>query len=192
MPNIFKVVMRMNKQKNTLAYTKIMRSILLFSSLFFYFAKEIIAGTLVTKNPFLPTDYKKNDISVTRPESQQSGAISKLVEFRGLFTLGNVTHFSLYNKRVNKGYWVSENQSEGGISVGHYDERSKAITVSMNGRTERLTLMNATNTPLPVVASYNQQAVQKVILPSTQNNKSGQQEDNRRVIPRRRVILPKQ
>lgn len=169
-----------------------MRFILLFYSLCLYFEKEIIAGTLVSKNPFLPTDYKKNDISVTRPEPQPSGAISKLIEFRGLITLGNVTHFSLYNKRENKGYWVSENQSEGGISIGHYDERSKAITVSMNGRTERLTLMSVTNTPLPVVASYNQPGVQNVILPSTQSNKSGQQEDNRRVIPRRRVILPKQ
>jgi hypothetical protein len=62
----------------------------------------------------------------------------------------------------------------------------------MNGRTERLTLMSATNAPLPVVASYNQPAAQKVILPTAQNNKSVQQEDNRRVIPRRRVILPKQ
>lgn len=184
--------MRMTKQKNTLSNKKIMRFILLFYSLCLYFEKEIIAGTLVSKNPFLPTDYKKNDISVTRPEPQPSGAISKLIEFRGLITLGNVTHFSLYNKRENKGYWVSENQSEGGISIGHYDERSKAITVSMNGRTERLTLMSVTNTPLPVVASYNQPGVQNVILPSTQSNKSGQQEDNRRVIPRRRVILPKQ
>ena len=62
----------------------------------------------------------------------------------------------------------------------------------MNGRVERLTLMSVTNTPLPVVASYNQPAAQQVILPSAQNNKSVQQEDNRRVIPRRRVILPKQ
>ena len=192
MPNIFEVVMRMTKQKNTPSNKRIVRFILLFSFLCLYFEKDIIARTLVTKNPFLPTDYKKNDISVTRPELQPSGAISKLVEFRGLITLGNVTQFSLYNKRENKSYWVSKNQSEGGISIGHYDERSKAITVSLNGRTERLTLMSATNTPLPVVASYNQPAAQKVILPSTQNNKSGQQEDNRRVIPRRRVILPKQ
>lgn len=192
MPNIFKVVMRMTNQKNTLSNNKIMRFILLFTAICLFFEQEMIAGSLVTKNPFLPTDYKKNDISVARPELQPSGAISKLVEFRGLITLGNVTQFSLYNKRENKGYWVSENQSEGGISIGHYDERSKAITVSMNGRTERLTLMSATNTPLPVVASYNQPAAQKVILPPTQNNKSGQQEDNRRVIPRRRVILPKQ
>ena len=192
MPNIFKVVMRMTNQKNTLSNNKIMRFILLFTAICLFLEQEMIAGSLVTKNPFLPTDYKKNDISVARPELQPSGAISKLVEFRGLITLGNVTQFSLYNKRENKGYWVSENQSEGGISIGHYDERSKAITVSMNGRTERLTLMSATNTPLPVVASYNQPAAQKVILPPTQNNKSGQQEDNRRVIPRRRVILPKQ
>ena len=178
-------------QENTRTKEKIMRFILLFSALCLFFQQEMIAGSLVNKNPFLPTDYKKNDISVTRPESQQSGAISKLVEFRGLFTLGNVTHFSLYNKRVNKGYWVSENQSEGGISVGHYDERSKAITISMNGRTGRLTLMSATNTPLPVVASYKQPAAQKMILPSAQNNKSVQQEDRSRVIPRRRVILPK-
>ena len=169
-----------------------MRFILLFTAICLFFEQEMIAGSLENKNPFLPTDYKKNDISVTRPELQPSGAISKLVEFRGLMTFGNVTQVSLYNKRENKRYWVSENQSEGGISIGRYDERSKAITVSMNGRTERLTLMSTTNTPLPVVASYNQPAAQKV-MPSTQNNKSGQKEVVRNVIPRRRsVILPKQ
>ena len=183
--------MRMTKQKNTRTKETMMRFILLFSALCLFFQQEMIAGSLVNKNPFLPTDYKKNDISVTRPELQSSGAISKLVEFRGLMTFGNVTQFSLYNKRENKRYWVSENQSEGGISIGHYDERSKAITISMNGRTGRLTLMSATNTPLPVVASYKQPAAQKMILPSAQNNKSVQQEDRSRVIPRRRVILPK-
>lgn len=184
--------MRMIKQKNTRFRYKLIRSILLFSVLCLYFEQEIVAGTLVNKNPFLPTDYEKNKITVGRQEPQPSGTISKLVEFRGFITLGKVTQFSLYNKRENKSYWISENQSEGGISISDYDERSKAVTVRMNGRTERLTLMSVTNTPLPVVASYNQPAAQQVILPSAQNNKSVQQEDNRRVIPRRRVILPKQ
>jgi len=182
----------MTKQENTRTKKKMMRFILLFSALCLFFQKEIIAGSLVNKNPFLPTDYKNENNSDTQPPPQPDGAISKLVEFRGLMTFGNVTQFSLYNKRENKRYWVSENQSEGGISIGRYDERSKAITVSMNGRTERLTLMSTTNTPLPVVASYNQPAAQKV-MPSTQNNKSGQKEVVRNVIPRRRsVILPKQ
>ena len=181
----------MTKQENTQTKEKMMRFILLFSALCLFFQQEMIAGSLVNKNPFLPTDYKNENNSDTQPPPQPDGAISKLVEFRGLMTFGNVTQFSLYNKRENKRYWVSENQSEGGISIGHYDERSKAITISMNGRTGRLTLMSATNTPLPVVASYKQPAAQKMILPSAQNNKSVQQEGRSRVIPRRRVILPK-
>ena len=185
-----KKFIRMNR--NTLTTKNLVRFIILFSALFIYFKLGIFAGTLESKNPFLPTDYEKQNIPDTRPEPQPSGAISKLVEFRGIFTLDNITQFSLYNKRENKSYWVSESQPEGGISIVNYYELSKAITVSMNGRTERLTLMSATNAPLPVLASYNQPATQKVILPSTQNNKSVEQEDNRRVIPRRRVILPKQ
>ena len=59
----------------------------------------------------------------------------------------------------------------------------------MNGRTERLTLMSATSTPLPVVSSYNQSANQTKSPPAG-GSVSQKQPTTRNVIPRRRVVLP--
>lgn len=189
-PLALKAVIRMIKNNNTRSRVNLVHSILLCSILYLFSEKNLIAETLENKNPFLPTGYGNKNISVSQPAPQTSGAISKLVEFRGFITLNNVTQFSLYNKRDSKGYWISQNQSEGGISIRHFDERSKAVTISMNGNTERLTLMSATSTPLPVLSSYNQ-PVNPPNSPSTQENVRAKPEENRRVIPRRRVILPK-
>jgi hypothetical protein len=66
----------------------------------------------------------------------------------------------------------------------------------MNGRSERLTLMSATDAPLPVVSSMSQpgkaSANNSALPPGLENtNNKTDNNDRRRVIPRRRVILPK-
>ena len=164
-------------------------SILLFCNLYLIFDTGLNANTLKNNNPFLPKDHEKKINSVPTPKPLPQGTINKLVEFRGFYTLGNTTQFSLYNKRENKAYWISLNQSEGGISVSNFDERSKSVTISMNGRTERLTLMSATSTPLPVISSYNQ-ADNQTKSPTAGGSVSQKQPTNRNIIPRRRVVLP--
>ena len=141
-------------------WVNVVHSIILCCTLCLIFDTELTAGTLENKNPFLPKGYGEKNNSVSTPKLLPPGTINKLVEFRGFLTLGSITQVSLYNKRENKAYWISLNQSEGGISVSNFDKRSKSVTISMNGRTERLSLMSATSTPLPVVSSYNQPANQ--------------------------------
>ena len=181
--------MRMIKKSCTRFWVNVAHSILLCCTLCLIFDTGLTAGTLENKNPFLPKDYGKKNNSTLTPKPLPPGTITKLVEFRGFLTLGNITQVSLYNKRENKGYWISLSQSEGGISVSNFDKRSKSVTISMNGRTERLTLMSATSTPLPVVSSYNQPANQTKSSP-TRENVSQKQTTTRNVIPRRRVVLP--
>ena len=182
--------MRMIKQKDTHFWVNFAHSVLFYSTLCLFSVRELNANTLVKKNPFLPKDNEVKVVSVPVPPTP--GVVSKLIEFRGFYTLGNVTQFSIYNKRENKGYWISQNQSKDGISVSNFNNLTNDITVSMNGRSERLTLMNATSTPLPVVSSYNQSADQTT-LPSAQGNLGSKPVESTatRVVPRRRVILPK-
>lgn len=176
--------------------TKALRPLTLTLTLALSSVSALRAETLENQNPFLPPGYgEQKEVAPPPPVVQTNGPISREVEFRGIVQFDGSYQFSLYNKSENKAYWLFENQSEGGITVRGYDVSSKTITVNMNGRSERLTLMSASDAPLPVVSSVssptNSSANQPVLPPGLENaNNNG--EDRRRVIPRRRVILPRQ
>ncbi|MBL6837989.1 MAG: hypothetical protein ISQ75_02800 [Puniceicoccaceae bacterium] len=158
--------------------------------------QSVAADTLESSNPFLPPGYGEAKPEPPKPVVQTNGPISREVEFRGIMNYGGAYQVSVFNKSENKSYWLYENRSEGGITVRGYDTDSKTITVNMNGRSERLTLMSATDAPLPVVSSVSQAAntnVSPTTLPPGLQipNNNASNEDHRRVIPRRRVILPK-
>lgn len=155
------------------------------------------AETLESKNPFLPPGYGK-EAPVQKVEPVvQNGPISREVEFRGIVQLDGVYQFSVFNKSSQKGYWLRENESEDGISIRSFDAESMSITLQMNGRSERLTLMSESDAPLPVSTSVSitQPNNTNANIPTPPNlgitNNSNNSEDRRRVIPRRRVILPK-
>ncbi|MBC8190290.1 MAG: hypothetical protein H8E75_07660 [Puniceicoccaceae bacterium] len=158
--------------------------------------QSVAADTLESSNPFLPPGYGEAKPEPPKPVVQTNGPISREVEFRGIMNYGGAYQVSVFNKSENKSYWLYENRSEGGITVRGYDTDSKTITVNMNGRSERLTLMSATDAPLPVVSSVSQpgkaSANNPVLPPGLENtNDNNDNNDRRRVIPRRRVILPK-
>ena len=155
------------------------------------------AETLESSNPFLPSGYGEKKEEAPRPVVQTNGPISREMEFRGLVKIDGQYQFSLFNKSEQTSYWLKENKAAAqGITVRGYDADSRTITVNMNGRSERLTLMAASSAPLPVQASVtgpsNANASQPVLPPGLQNVTNGNNNsDNRRVVPRRRVILPK-
>ena len=62
--------------------------------------------------------------------------------------MNGVYEFSLFNKKLNRGYWIAENSAESGISVRNFDLADMRITVTKNGRAEQLTLLTASYSPL--------------------------------------------
>jgi VCBS repeat-containing protein len=154
------------------------------------------AETLESSNPFLPPGYSDKK-KAPKPVVQSNGQISREIEFRGLAEMDGQYQFSLFNRRDQKSYWLKENEAAAqGISVRNYDSNSHSLTVSMSGRTERLTLMTASSSPIPVVTSVNQPVTtngnaKQQPLPVVQSNPNSSSDSNRRVVPRRRVILPK-
>ena len=156
------------------------------------------AETLESNNPFLPPGYNEKK-EPPKPVIQSNGPISREIEFRGLAEMDGQYQFSLFNKRDQKSYWLKENEAAAqGISVRNYDSDSKSLTVSVSGRTERLTLVTASSSPLPVVSSVSQpvntndKAKQPALLPGPQNiAKANNNKSSKTAVPRRRVILPK-
>jgi hypothetical protein len=150
---------------------------------------------LSSNSPFLPPDYKDSKTVVTKPVVPQSnGPISREVEFRGVVQFNGVYEFSLFYKTEQRGYWIAENQSESGISVRSFDADTMTVTVTLNGRSERLSLMSATESPIPVTASTTAVKAPAAILDAGIPNINTPNTTNptTRTIPRRRVILPKQ
>ena len=169
------------------------------------FSYALIAGlsvlsaeSLESSNPFLPPGYGEKK-EAPKPVVQSNGPISREIEFRGLVKMKGQYQFSLFNKRDQKSYWLKENEAAAqGISVRNYDSGSQSLTVSMSGRTERITLIAANSSPLPVVASVsppvntNGNANKPGLPPVLQNiTKPTNNNDVKRAVPRRRVILPK-
>ena len=153
------------------------------------------SSKLESNSPFLPPGYSRSKSKLTRPVQQTGRPINQELEFRGIIQLNGMYHFSVFKKSENKGYWIPENASENGISVSNFDTDSMQITVTHNGRSERLTLMAASENPLPVVTTPKPptSTSQTPILPSAAIQPSGNTKQNtptKRVIPRRRVILP--
>jgi hypothetical protein len=169
------------------------------------FAFALLAGvsmlsaeSLESSNPFLPPGYAEKK-EAPKPVVQSNGPISREIEFRGLVKMKGQYQFSLFNKSDQKSYWLKENEAAAqGISVRNYDSGSQSLTVSMSGRTERITLIAANSSPLPVVASVsppvntNGNAKQPGLPPELPNIIKPNNSNNvKRAVPRRRVILPK-
>ena len=148
---------------------------------------------LESNSPFLPPGYSNKKPATPKPVTKVNGPLSRELEFRGIVQLKGIYEFSLFNKKLNRGYWIAENSSESGIRVRNFDLDAMSISVTLNGRTEQLTLMTATDSPLPVAIS----TVAKPPIRPNQPNIPGLTPSNTkkattsRVIPRRRVILPK-
>ena len=161
-------------------------------------ASVLSAESLQSSNPFLPPGYGEKK-EAPKPVVQSNGPISREIEFRGLVKMKGQYQFSLFNKRDQKSYWLKENEAAAqGISVRNYDSGSQSLTVSLSGRTERITLITANSSPLPVVASVSPPIntignTNKPELPPVLQNitKPNNNNDDKRAVPRRRVILPK-
>ena len=148
------------------------------------------AESLKSSNPFLPPGYGEKK-EAPKPVVQSNGPISREIEFRGLVKMNGQYQFSLFNKRDQKSYWLKENEAIAqGISVRNYDSGSQSLTVSMSGRTERITLISANPSSIPVVTSFSQKGVPTAST-KPQNVTKTNNSNGSKTVPRRRVILPK-
>ena len=160
------------------------------------FGVALFAGEskLETHSPFLPPGYNTKKPEPPKPVQKVNGPLSRELEFRGVVQLNGVYEFSLFQKSENRGYWIPENGSENGISVRDFNLDTMSITVTLNGRAEQLTLMTATDSPLPVVTSPAAKAASQPNVPNIPgltNSANKRPTATKRVIPRRRVILPR-
>lgn len=162
-------------------------------------ALPLAAKTLESDSPFLPPGYNSSKMEPVRAVPSNGAPLARELEFRGVIQMGGTYRFSLYNKKEQRGYWIPEGGSQEGISVSDFDPDSMSLSVLSNGRSERISLSTATETPMPVAISAPAQAnraltptqtSQAEASPASISKPAQETSERRRVIPRRRVILP--
>lgn len=107
-------------------------------------------SSIVEHSPFLPPDYQKSSgpkVPVSR------GAPSRSLEFRGVFEIEGVLHFSILDKRSQKSEWVKFQDESANYYVQRYDSTNKNILVIYGQAIEELQLSESSNSPLPVFHS---------------------------------------
>ena len=130
-----------------------MRSNLCPLSIFFLACSTL--GAAVAPSPFLPPGYhsrpkpSSTPKSSIKPKSQVPNVqISKEIDFCGYFSLGAGANrklfFSLFNKKVNHGQWISLGEkTDEDFLAESFDFESETLTIRFGGSSHELTLRQA-------------------------------------------------
>lgn len=149
------------------------------------------AESLEDKSPFLPPGHNKPKVAAPPPVVASNGPLSREIEFRGVVQMDDAYQISLFNKSNQKGYWIKVGEQKEGVQVTAFDLDAMAVTLNKDGRSERLTLLESNDSPLPVaVSAQKPQTNQNTNRPGIQNT-TNNSSNTKRTIPRRRVILPR-
>ena len=162
-------------------------------------AASALAATIESQSPFLPPNHGVVIAKPPAPAPVTNGILARELELRGIIQIGDTFQFSVFSKKENMGYWIAENENANGISIRDFDASDQSVTVTKNGRSERLSLVSANERPLPIkntgpVVSRGSSGKPSVptpaSLPALLQNQAKANPTPGNVV-RRRVILPK-
>lgn len=140
---------------------------------------------LVENSPFIPDSFNASQKS--RKQVTKQPASSALdIEFRGVYSLDGQYHFSIFNKKQNKGEWVSLGETGSTYEVTGFDEDSNSIQLSIDGKTEEITLRAPDNKPIPVQTTATARTRTRQELAAA--NRAARAK--KKPVVRRRVIVP--
>lgn len=151
------------------------------------------SSNLITNNPFAPNT--GNGINSTKKIIRQSqnkdgvaGPLGKYLQFKSIVIIDGVKHFSVYNKRMNKSFWIPEGETIESLSVQNYNVTDNSITLSDGISSEKLWIVSPDDKPLSVASAQfaPAQSVKKKALPATAQAQA--KTNTRPPLPRRRVI----
>ncbi len=136
--------------------------------------------SIVEKSPFLPPNFQPPGGS--RSTAAEQAAASGEFEFRGVYMLQGQYHFNLYNKREQKGTWVSEDEiKEDAPKVVRYSREDDEIVIDLGGRQLTLGMVTTSDKVLPV-ATATAPTIRRPTTTSGSTNRTPQAPERRRVI----------
>ena len=151
------------------------------SSITTYFLPQATSN-LITNNPFVP----KNNGSLnkaknpTGPQSiaNKSQVLQKYLQFKSIAIINKKKYFSIFNKRTNKSFWISEGETVENFRVTYYNPTNNTISITDGINTEIIPIITANETPLSV-ASGPTSKKGKRLSPQIPGAKANQNKDKR-------------
>lgn len=152
-------------------------------------------SNLISNNPFVPS--KNSTLNQPQgpagPQStiNKSQVLQKYLQFKSIAIINKKKYFSIFNKRTNKSFWISENETVDNFRVTNYNQLSNTVTITDGINTELITIITANEAPLNVASAAAPPNNQEAVAPpvpgaSQQNNKKTTTLPRRRVIPVKR------
>ncbi|MFL2835037.1 MAG: hypothetical protein ACJZ9L_02555 [Coraliomargaritaceae bacterium] len=150
-------------------------------------------SNLITNNPFVPQ--KSGSLSnlnkkpaVPQATSSKPKVLQKYLQFKSIAIINKKKHFSIFNKRTNKSFWISENETVENFRVTNYNQISNSITISDGINTEVIPIITPNESPLNVASAAIQPNNQEAVTPPVPGATPANQNNKAKTLPRRRVI----
>jgi len=161
--------------------TRLFPVALLITLLPFASGEEEASGdtpSILEKSPFLPPDFQPpGRPGQATPEKKGSGQL----EFRGVYELGGIYHYNLYDAKEKKGYWVTEaTAADKGFDIVEFDPEKYSLVLMVDGEPTDLSLVETSNQPMQIQGMKSTSPAVKRGTPTTQPSQRA----------RRRVIRP--
>lgn len=138
--------------------------------------------SILDRSPFIPDGFVFRDEQVQPPPpSQEVGAL----EFRGVYSINDEYFINVFNRRENKGSWVSLNDPSAAFHVTRFDPETNAISLRIDGREQSLQMAKRDWVSTPVAVAP---APTPAVRPAGTGAAAGQ--STSAPPPRRRVVRP--
>ena len=152
---------------------------------------SLATSNLISNNPFVP----KSNGSLNKPKTTlgaQSTAnkpkvLQKYLEFKSIAIINNKKYYSIFNKRTNKSFWISEGETVENFSVTYYNPKNNSISITDGINSEIIPIITANETPVSIISAP-KQVGQVVATPPTSGASADQNKDKPKTLPRRRII----
>jgi len=147
---------------------------------------------LLENSPFLPPGFGEEKTEETEKDTQPTGPLAEMIEFRSVVRIDDQWLFSLYNKEEKRSLWVSLNEDDSHYRVTQFDPDENRLHLTFNERTEWLPLKVIAQQAAPVKQESKTPVMR---APGVQNNRNSQFSrpalNRRRVSPREPVQVPR-
>lgn len=161
------------------SFLKTVSIFLILAPAIFLQAAEATGLSLISDSPFLPPGFEPPGSG--SPIGGPPPITSSEYEFHGVYQLGGVYYYNLFNLRERKGSWVSERKPLEDVRIISFDPADNLLVVNVGGEQSNLSLIQTSDRPMPVQTAPRARV-------TTANNKSTEAEARQPV--RRRVIRP--
>lgn len=156
-------------------------------------ANERPTSNLITNNPFVPKNSgtlntaKKNS-AVPKTTSSKQQVLQKYLQFKSIAIINKKKYFSIFNKRTNKSFWISEYETVENFRVTSYDQKNNTISITDGINTEVIPIITANETPLSVASAVTKPSNSEVATPPIPGATANQNKDKPKTPPRRRIV----